>query len=59
MLAPFIFLVILDNWAADMILCRKEDKSMCVFYAKIIFSESNIASHVVMCEGVIGYFRGN
>lgn len=33
-----------SNWAADMILCKKEDKNMCVFYAKIIFSETNIAS---------------
>lgn len=43
--APFIFLVILDNWSTDMILCGKEDKNMCVFYAKSIFSESNIGSH--------------
>jgi len=42
-----------------MILCGKEDKSMSVFYAKFIFSESNVAGHIVMCEGVIGYFRGN
>lgn len=57
--APLIFLVILDNWAADMILGRKKDKSMYIFYAKMIFSESHIASYVVMYEGVIGYFRGN
>lgn len=26
---------------------------MCVFYAKMIFSETNIASLLVMCEGII------
>lgn len=57
--APFIFQVILDNSAADMILGRKEDKSLYIFYAKMIFFESHIASYIVMCEGVIGYFRGN
>lgn len=42
-----------------MVLGRKEGKSMYVFYAKMIFSESHIASYIVMCEGVICYFRGN